>query len=167
VRSILFVGALVILASTGGSMRAAADDAAIQPAFEKFKALAGEWVSNVDGSDVTVTYKVTSGGSAVIETSGPGTPMEMVTMIHPDGSELVLTHYCMLGNQPQMRAPISGEGNKVAFKFTHATNLKSANAPHMHDVTYTFVDKNTLKAEWTMYQDGKPAGSHAFELKRK
>ena len=36
----------------------------------------------------------------------------------------------------------------------------------MHEVTYTFVDKDTLKAEWTHYNDGKAAGTVVFELKR-
>ena len=57
--------------------------------------------------------------------------------------------------------------NKVSFKFVRATNLKSEKDPHMHEVTYTFVDADTLKAEWTLYQDGKPGGQFAFELKRK
>ena len=48
-----------------------------------------------DAHEATVTYKVTSGGSAVVETIGPGTEHEMVTVIHPDGDDLMLTHYCM------------------------------------------------------------------------
>jgi hypothetical protein len=38
---------------------------------------------------------------------------------------------------------------------------------HMHNVTFTFVDKDTLKADWTHYADGKDAGAMTFELKRK
>jgi hypothetical protein len=37
---------------------------------------------------------------------------------------------------------------------------------HMHNVTYTFVDKDTIKAEWTHYMDGKEGGSVVFEAKR-
>ena len=37
----------------------------------------------------------------------------------------------------------------------------------MHNVTYTFVDKDTLKSVWTHYQDGKAAGDVVIELKRK
>src|SRR5260370_20488200 len=59
------------------------------------------------------------------------------------------------------------DGDKIAFKFASASNLKSEKEMHMHDVTYTFVDKDTLKAEWTHYDDGKPAGTAVFELKRK
>jgi hypothetical protein len=142
---------------------------AAQPsALEAFKKLAGEWVgAGAQGEDLRVTYRVTSGGSAVVETEFPGTDHEMVTIIHPDGNDLVLTHYCHLGNQPQMKAPGRLNGKQVAFKFVRATNLKSDRDMHMHDVTYTFVDDDTLRSEWTLYQDGKPAGPATFELKRK
>jgi hypothetical protein len=143
-----------------------------QAGFELFKQLAGEWEGKeISGhepmADVHVKYAVTSAGSAVVETLFPGTAHEMVTVIHPDGDDLALTHYCALGNQPHMKAAGAGEGNTVAFKFTGASNLKSEKSPHMHDATYTFVDKDTLKTEWTHYVDGKPGGKVVFELKRK
>jgi hypothetical protein len=141
-----------------------------QPAaFEQFKRLAGDWVGKEqgkDGPDLHIRYQVTAGGSAVVETIFPGSEHEMVTVIHPDGTDLVLTHYCHLGNQPQMKASGGEAGHKIEFKFVRATNLKSPTAKHMHDATYTFVDRDTLKSEWTLYNEGKAAGQVAFELKR-
>jgi hypothetical protein len=140
-------------------------------AFDQFKQLAGEWVGKGKQGgldhDARVAYKVTSGGSAVVETIDPGGAHEMVTVIHPDGDALVLTHYCMLGNQPQMRATPKPGAKKVAFEFVKATNLKSDKAMHMHSVTFTFVDKDTLQTEWTNFNEGKEAGKAVFELKRK
>jgi hypothetical protein len=75
------------------------------PAFEQFKQLAGEWVGASDKPGHEgggAVFKVTSAGSAVEETMMPGTPYEMVNMIHPDGEDIVLTHYCAEGNQPEM-----------------------------------------------------------------
>lgn len=92
--------------------------------------------------------------------------MSPITVIHPDGDDLVLTHYCALGNQPQMRAPAKETGDTIAFKFVRATNLKSALDAHMHDVAFTFVDKDTYRAEWTYFQGGKPSGTVVFEMKR-
>jgi hypothetical protein len=138
--------------------------------FEQFKQLAGEWVGKEKGKggfEVHVKYKVTAGGSAVVETLFPGTDHEMVTVIHRDGDDLLLTHYCMLGNQPQMKAPGKGDGTKVAFKFVRATNLKSEKEMHMRDATYTFVSKDTLRTEWTHYKDGKAGDRVVFELKRR
>ena len=91
----------------------------------------GKGLHGDDEHEVRVVYKVTSGGSVVVETIAPGTEHEMITVIHPDGDSLLLTHYCMLGNQPHMKAkPKSGENpkageNKVAFEFVKATNLAS------------------------------------------
>jgi len=138
---------------------------------ERFKQLAGDWVGKgkhgAEEHDALVNYKVTSGGTAVVETIDPGGAHEMVTVIHPDGDALLLTHYCMIGNQPQMKAqPKAGE-NKVAFEFVKATNMKSDKDMHMRNVTFTFVDKDTLVTEWTNYDQGKEAGKAIFTLKRK
>jgi hypothetical protein len=162
---VLFVAANAPVVGDDKAPKAAGDKSST---FEKFKSLAGEWVGKgPDGNDMTVMYKVTSGGSAVVETITPGTDHEMVSVIHPDGDSVVLTHYCMLGNQPSMKAQAKIEGNKVPFTFVKATNLKSDKDLYMHDVTFTFVDKDTVKAEWTSFADGKSSGTHVFEMKRK
>ena len=67
-------------------------------ALERFKQLSGEWTGKEvegihPGQQVNANYKVTAGGSAVVETLFPGTEHEMVTVIQPDGADLVLTHY--------------------------------------------------------------------------
>ena len=138
---------------------------------ERFKQLAGDWVGKGKHGDAEhdalVNYKVTSGGSTVVETIDPGGAHEMITVIHPDGDALLLTHYCMIGNQPQMKAQPKPGDNKVAFEFVKATNLKSDKDMHMRSVTFTFVDKDTLIAEWTNYDQGKEAGKSVFHLKRK
>jgi hypothetical protein len=140
------------------------------PGFERFKQLAGEWVGVSDKPEHAgggAVFKVTSAGSAVEETMMPGTPYEMINMIHPDGDDIVLTHYCAEGNQPQMKAPDKIEGKDVAFQFVRGGNMKSINDSYMHSVTYTFVDKDTLRTKWVNYDHGKPAGTVVFEYKRK
>ena len=157
-------------ASLAAEDKPPAKDSGKNAGFEKFKLLAGEWVGEEKGKgghDIHVKYKVTAAGSAVVETIFPGTEHEMVTVIHPDGDDLLLTHYCMLCNQPQMKASGKGVGDKIEFKFVKATNLKSDKDMHMHDATFTFVDKDNLKCEWTHYKDGKNTGVVVFELKRK
>jgi hypothetical protein len=137
---------------------------------ERFKLLAGDWVGKAqgpEGREIHVNYKVISSGTGVVETLFPGTEHEMITVIYADGPDLLLTHYCGLGNHPNMKAGGNGDGSKIEFKFVRATNLKSPTDMHMHDVTYTFVDKDTLKAQWTHYKDGKASGQVDFEIKRK
>jgi hypothetical protein len=139
-------------------------------AFDKFKLLAGEWTGKggdgKESMDVRIVYKVTSGGSAVVETIDPDGGHEMVTVITKDGDALALTHYCMLGNQPHMKADAKGAADKVAFQFVSVSNAQADKDMFMHDVTYTFVDKDTLKAEWTHCKDGKVGGCVVIDLKR-
>lgn len=138
---------------------------------ERFKLLAGEWIGKSKHGDkeneARVVYKVTSGGSAIVETIDPNGPHEMVTVIHADGDALLLTHYCMIGNQPHMKATPKAGDKKVAFEFVKATNMKSDKDMHMRNVTFTFLDKDTLRTEWTSFMDGKEAGKAVFDLKRK
>jgi hypothetical protein len=171
---LLVLPAFMIVTPAAGQKKEAPKETAKVAGLDRFKQLAGEWVAKeVTGGEpetkVRAKYKVTSAGSAIVETLLPDTEQEMVTIIHKDGDDLDLTHYCALGNQPHMKAKnAAGKSseNKIAFKFTHATNMKSDKDMHMHDVTYTFVDKDTFKAEWTHYKDGKDAGKVIFEYKR-
>ena len=167
--------AALFLLAAGFSSSPAEDKAqpakAANPGLAQFTQLAGDWVGNgMHGDmkhDVTVNYKVTAAGSAVVETIGAGTDHEMITVIHPDGDTLLLTHYCMLGNQPHMKATPKAGDNKVAFDFVNVTNAKPEKDMYMRSVTFTFVDKDTLKTEWTNFNEGKEAGKAVFELKRK
>ena len=100
---------------------------AASPGLDRFKSLAGEWVAAEDGpmskkGDLVARYVVTAGGSAVVETILPGQEHEMVTVYTADGSDVVLTHYCMEGNQPRMRAK-SPSAARVAFTFDGGANI--------------------------------------------
>jgi hypothetical protein len=139
--------------------------------FETLKKLAGDWVEiGKDGKptdQVVSSIRVTAAGTAIQETLFPGTEHEMVTMYHQDGADLVLTHYCMLGNQPRMRAEPGTDANRIVFKFIGATNLKSDDEQHMHQATLTIEDKDHFKSEWVSCKDGKPCHEVSFNLVRK
>ena len=93
----------------------------------KMKSLIGTWVKVDDKGDptdeVVSVIKLTAGGSAVQETLFPGQPHEMVSMYTVDGDNLLMTHYCMLGNQPQMKADPKSPANQLKFDFVGGTNL--------------------------------------------
>jgi hypothetical protein len=166
---VLAVAALAVSLTVGA--RAQEEGKAKASQLDALKRLAGDWTCKMKHGDVehdsTVSYKVTSGGSAVQETIACGTEHEMVTMYCQDGDDLVLTHYCMLGNQPRMRAERDGSADKLTFKFTGAGNLKSEKAPHMHDMTLEILGDDHVKASWTMYKDGKPAETATLDMTRK
>ena len=139
--------------------------------FEVLKKLAGDWVeAGKDGKPtdkLVSSIRVTSRGTAIHETLFPGTENEMVTMYHLDGADLVLTHYCMLGNQPRLRAEPGDDVKKIVFKFIGGTNMKSTDDRHMHQATLVLEGKDRFKAEWVSCQDGKTCHQVRFDLVRK
>ena len=147
---------------------AALAQTAQQKSFDQLKSLAGNWEGkNSLGEPLQVSFKVTSGGSAVMsEIAGHGSD-NMITMFHLDGSDkLVLTHYCGAGNQPRMQASASPDGKTITFNFLDATNLASADAGHMHRVAITVLDANHHTEEWSFADHGKEM-KEMFDLRRK
>jgi hypothetical protein len=116
---------------------------------EKMKKLAGTWVTvDTDGKptdQVVSIIKVTAGGSAVHETLFPGQPHEMVSIYTVDGPDLVMTHYCVLGNQPRMKADPKSPANQICFQFAGGSNLDPKKDKHMHAATLTIVDDNHIE----------------------
>ena len=139
--------------------------------FDRFKALAGDWVAAEDTDyakkgDLIARYHLTGGGTAVVEDLFPGTPHEMTTVYHMDGEDVVLTHYCMSGNQPRMRAK-APEGDSVTFAFDGGTNIDAKTTRHMHDASFQFVSENEIRAQWNGLADGKPSMTVKTHLVRK
>ena len=123
--------------------------------FENLKALAGQWdAKDPSGKQQTITWKVVSGGSVLMESVQEES---MVTMYHVDNNRLLLTHYCAAQNQPRMQATVSDDGKTFTFDFIDATNLASPNDGHMHNAVYTFIDNDHFKTSWTFEKDQKDA----------
>jgi len=165
---------LAILLAAGGAAAEPASPAGRTPApaaFERFKALAGEWVAAEDGEmskkgDLVARYAVTAAGSAVVETVFPGSAHEMVTVYHADGSDLVLTHYCMEGNQPRMRAK-APRGSRFDFAFDGGTNIDPGRDRHMHSASLELVSADEIRTVWTELAEGKPVLVAKSRLVRK
>ena len=139
--------------------------------YEQLKKLQGDWIgTHKDQSGkietVPLSYHVTSGGTAVEERMMPGTPHEMVTIYYQDGPSVALTHYCMLGNQPNMKLKAS-DAKSLTFDYVSGTNISSATTPHMHALKMKFPDERHLTQEWTFYQNGAPEKTEVFTFARK
>ena len=135
--------------------------------FERMKPLAGQWTgTSSEGKPVVISYALVSDGSALVERIHTGSEPGMVTVYHPDGDRLMMTHYCSLHNQPRMRTkPVPGEGGRLEFDFVDATNLPSPDAMHMHRLVVTFQDEDHFAQEWTWREGGKE-GTVVFRLER-
>ena len=136
---------------------------------EKMKKLVGIWVeADKDGkpTDTVVSViKLTAGGSAVHETIFPGQPHEMVSVYTADGPDLAMTHYCMLGNQPRMKADAKSPANQLIFQFAGGSNLDPKKDKHMHAATLTIVDADHIQIEGVGWDNGAPAKDMCHEMK--
>ena len=138
-----------------------------QPEFDKIKSLAGNWQGKAtDGKPVHISYKLVSGGTAVMESIEAGTEPGMVTMYYLDGDQLVMTHFCDANNQPRMRADSSSSTPQaIKFEFVDVTNLSSPEAGHMHAHTILWKDADHVTQQWTWKQNGLQR-VESFELER-
>lgn len=139
-------------------------------AFERVKSLVGEWETEMDMGNGPMKfksiYKVSSGGSAVVETAMAGTPMEMVTIYHDNSKkQLTMTHYCMLHNQPKLVFK-SLKGNKLSMELAKNSDIDVAREEHMHAMVLTFVSKDRIIQNWTNFKDGKLKHSMDMEFNR-
>jgi hypothetical protein len=151
----LLLGASMVLAESGA-----------QKTFDVLKGLEGTWEGkNSQGQAIKVSFRMTAGGSALLnEIHGKG-PENMITMFHMDGDRVLMTHYCGAGNQPRMKATLAPDGKSVAFDFMDATNLASPDAGHMHHVVFTVADSDHHTEEWTFLDHGKEM-KELFTLQR-
>lgn len=141
--------------------------------FELLKSLAGTWrvlppAEGEAGVTGTFNYRVTAAGSAVIETLFVGSGHEMVSVYTLDGDDLLMTHYCAVGNQPHCKAAAGGALNTLKFEFVKLVNGKPETDRHMHEGVITIISKDRIRQEWQGWDGGKPAGDHKvlIELER-
>jgi hypothetical protein len=138
------------------------------PAFDALKTLVGEWEGKAEGGAIyRASYKVVSAGSALMETLTTPDGSEMITMYHPDGGRVVMTHYCTQGNQPRMHTgPLAGPATEFNFSFVDATNLASPAAGHMRALVVTLKDKDHFTQKWTFRENGQEH-TEVFHFTRK
>ena len=124
-------------------------------AFARLKTLAGEWEGDTAMGKAHLSYEVIAGGTALVEKETGEKMPAMMTVYHLDGDRLLLTHYCMAGNQPRMQArAYNPESGELEFQFLDATNLTTG-AGHMHNAKIRFVDNNHMATEWEFYENGQ------------
>ena len=167
----MMTGALMlfVLTASGRSDDASAKTRPTNPGLERLKKLAGTWVeADKDGKPtdkVVSVVRVTAAGSAVHETLFPGQPQEMVSVYHLDKGDLVMTHYCALGNQPRMKADPKSPPDQIRFMFAGGSNFDPAKDMHMHEGTLKFVDDDHIEFSGVAWVNGKPAEDHCITLK--
>jgi len=141
-------------------------------AFEFLKTLSGNWQrSGGDhdhgGASHDVIFKNTAAGSSVMETMFPGEDMEMISVYHMDGKDLLLTHYCALQNAPILKFEKSDKPGEIKFVFHGGTNFDPKVDAHVHEGVMKIKDANTIESSFVSYANGKPDQKPSGVLKRK
>lgn len=167
-RTFLVLAVLALVAAAAGAAETPTLDA--RSGFDLLKSLDGEWQGKAGmgdfESDATVTYHVTAGGSAVVETLFPGTEHEMKTVYHMDGERLVLVHYCHQGNQPRMVFEPGEESDVLVFEPAGGSNVDAEHGTYMHDAVIRVRPDGTLESRWQSYDGGAPGPVARFVLAR-
>lgn len=136
---------------------------------EKMMKLAGTWLlADKDGKpteQIASVIKVTAGGSVVHETLFPGQPQEMVSVYSVDGPDLIMTHYCVLGNQPRMKADPKSPTNQIVWRFVGGTNLDPTKDKHMHEAVLTIIDDDHIEVNGIGWENGTAAKDMCCGLK--
>lgn len=136
---------------------------------ERLKTLVGTWTGKVDMGqgpvDINVEYRLVAGGTVLEERSAPGTPMEMVTMFYDKAGKLAATHYCILGNRPEMALKAS-DSNSITLDFDSCCAIDPKKESHMHGMTLHFDDANTITTSCKAIINGQEAAEHQSTFKR-
>ncbi len=137
--------------------------------FERMKQLVGAWegTSNMEkeGKKVRVEYRLTAGGSALVETLFPGTDEEMISVYHDRKGKLAMTHYCMFHNQPRMSLRKT-DAKTIQLGFAKLNDIDPLKETHMHALSITFTDHDHIIQKWTMYEKGQAKEVVTFNLTR-
>ena len=139
------------------------------PELQRIKSLSGKWTGTTDmgkgKEQISVEYKVTSNGSAVVETLFPDTPHEMVSVYYDIDGRLAMTHYCSIGNQPQMVLN-SSTGNTLDLEFAGGNSIDPSKDTHMHSLSIAFISDDSISETWTSYMAGSANEPHVFSFHR-
>ena len=112
-----------------------------------------------------ISYETLANGTAVMATYFKGSPMQMIDMIHQDGSEMVrLTHYCAVGNQPRMKFVKSDKPGVIQFAFDGGSNMDVDG--HVHDSSVRILDSDHFEVESRLWSDGQHAMTTYFAISR-
>lgn len=139
-------------------------------ALDRIRALEGEWVGETWWSNdpdrrdpVTLAYRSTGHGSAVIEDFRMQGRSVMTTVYHVDGDDLRATHFCTR-NQPRLKATRFA-ADVIGFDFVDITNLASPDAGHVSGLELRTATPDRLEIRFTYTRAGVDVYEH-IELRR-
>ncbi len=130
-RHVLVIATVLLAAAAAQAAGPKSEIAPGPAAYARLKTLVGDWEATTDMGKAHVSYELIAGGTSLVERESGEKMPAMLTVYYLDGDRLLLTHYCMAGNQPRMQArAFNAETGEVDFQFLDATNLATRRRPH-------------------------------------
>jgi hypothetical protein len=168
-KSLRHIFALALLAATH-ALSAGADAPEPKAAFERIRALAGDWSGRMEdplaGPPVAVRYEVASGGSAVIERQSAGQGFEALIVYYLAGGKLRATLYSGAGNQPDYRLGKESTAELLLLELDGGSGFDPARDGHVHAGEIRFVAPDRIEQRWFHYVGPKEQGVTHWFLER-
>lgn len=135
--------------------------------FKQLTSLIGEWQGSENGVALHITYTLLANGTALMEQMAAAGESPMITMFTVHGDQLLATHYCVAGNQPQMAASAPNDlKDGLTFSLLRITGMKTPGDWHNTGVTISLDDSDHMTQRWTYAYKGK-TGTNVFHYSRK
>ena len=166
---LLLLATPALLLANNADQSKAAHDA--RSAFEALKAMAGTWHGTVaaegeEPRETEIVYEVRSAGHSVVQTFSPGKPYEMFSVYHLDGEDLLMTHYCAIGNAPKMKFVATGKPGEIVWEFNGGSNLDPGKDPHAHEGRMQITGPDSYVSKSVGWSNGEPSSKRTFTMKR-
>jgi hypothetical protein len=164
---LFLIGTLLLVSNVATAAETKAGTSEATAAFARLKTLVGEWEAESDMGKARVTYELIAHGTALVERESIEKMSDMLTIYHLDGDRLILTHYCMAGNQPRMQVrAFNAATGELRFEFLDATGLPNPKAGHMRNATIQVGSDNRLAQAWEFYENGQLKKTHSITYTR-
>ncbi len=124
-----------------------------EQAFKKLSGLVGNWTGKSgSGRENRVNYRLTAGGTVLVETWSLSAGRESMTLYHLDGESLIATHYCPQGNQPRLVLMPADE--TMHFAFLDGTNLQVPGKSHQYSFWLKIKDRDHFQRNEIYVENG-------------
>ena len=174
------IGLLTLLVISGCSTAQKQDASTPEPVtaqanYERIKTLTGDWYLvrgirlgvelDANYEEPFLSYSVSSGGHSVVEVLFVDKPNEMTSVYYMDSGQLMMDHFCSLGNQPRMVA-VTGWGNDIPFELVSVSNMANENDLHISSHSLEFDGPDQLTVRWGATENQEPMGGSVYTVKR-
>jgi hypothetical protein len=134
-----------------------------ETAFDAFKSFNGKWSIQSDGKllPIEMTYDNGSKNSIVAEQFG-----KELSVFYRDGQDLLMTHFCNVGNQPRLKLKGDSKIGYLEFVTFDVTNLENQETPHVQKVVYHIINEKHIELE-LVWKLGKSERSEKYILNKK